>query len=134
MDGGLSSFSDTPMFHYVVETQLLMCGISRAWSKTITAGNICSGFRRAGIVPFNPDALHLSKKSEVSESTGTTNEGENYPNIANSLSFTPAEEGFFSTRFEEGYHLHDPKFAWPNGPASVGRQLSTSTYYRPFPV
>ena len=33
---------------------------SQAWSKTITAGNICSGFQKAGIVPFNPDALNLT--------------------------------------------------------------------------
>lgn len=30
---------------------------SEAWLRTTTPQNVCSGFRKCGVVPFNPDAL-----------------------------------------------------------------------------
>ncbi len=30
---------------------------AQAWLKTCLSANICSGFEKAGIIPFNPDRL-----------------------------------------------------------------------------
>ena len=48
--------------------------------KTVTAENVCSGFRTAGIIPINPDAIQLPEERNSNANTCA----ENDPNVANS--------------------------------------------------
>ena len=44
---------------------------SKAWIVTITPTNITSGFRKAGIVPFNPNAIMPLDASESDDEVGS---------------------------------------------------------------
>ena len=83
---------------------------SQAWSKPITAGNICSGFQKAGIVSFNPDALNLTKSSTATSSTRGDVEYDDQDTSIPTHDFTPDEEELFARRFEEGYDLFDRRY------------------------
>ena len=46
-----------------VLSKLNFCGVFRdAWFKAITPDNMCSGFRKAGVYPFNPQAVATSSR------------------------------------------------------------------------
>ena len=100
---------------------------SKAWSKTCNPETICSGFRRAGIIPFDPMALFIRcpKNSGVEEMT--SNGEESMTNSADTpgVTFSSEKEELFSTRFVEGYDLHDEEYElWlhVNHPEVTGAQ------------
>lgn len=97
--------------------------------KTCTAENICSGFRRSGIVPFSPDAdaiqygtvtVQLKTRQDVVGDNGQDkmskegDEGEDTTNDSNAPPhFTREQEELYTTWFEEGYNIYDPDdFQW----------------------
>lgn len=41
--------------------------LNQAWSKTMTPSTICSGFRRCGVYPFNPNAIDCRLTAEEGE-------------------------------------------------------------------
>ena len=114
---------------------------SQAWLKTCLPTNICSGFEKAGIIPFNPDRLlkrcpgtegtfvtRLKKKSECSEEILTDPH-----NFQSSLPMCPGanvssdKEYLFQGCFEEGYDLYDEEyFRWleSNHPDLLPNQVS----------
>lgn len=102
---------------------------AKAWLKTCSPGTICSGFRRAGIVPFCPDVLlercpgsdnSIDMDQDVSESS--TSEPSNIEvddteasNVVSesthsSFAFSPEKEELYCRRFEEGYDLFDEEY------------------------
>ena len=46
-----------------------------AWLNAVTPANICSGFKKAGVYPFNPDAVEVPE-SNSSESGSNSNSGD----------------------------------------------------------
>lgn len=79
---------------------------SQAWMLTITPSNITSGFRKSGIVPFNPDAivpLDASESDEEVSSDAKTANKENSACVVNRPVFSPEKIELFNKRYEEGY-------------------------------
>ena len=104
---------------------------SRAWLKAITPENLCSGFRKAGIVPFNPQALmklvpkdncqsledkgqspEVSQCQSVQEISDSEEEmsGESEGDTEKVLNLSPEKEELFQRRLEEGYDLPDSEY------------------------
>ena len=89
---------------------------AKAWLKACTPQTICSGFRIAGIVPFNPEALlkRLPKDSNNQDGSGTSDDPmpeESANSDADDASSTPLfsdeQEVLFSYRFEEGCNVYE---------------------------
>ena len=104
---------------------------AKAWMKTCTPETICAGFRRAGIIPFDPgsvkkrfphcdDAEGMDIRCDKNNCTNskvnsTTEPGAGSKDSASeSPKVTPVfsneEETLFSRRFEEGYDLYDDHY------------------------
>ena len=102
---------------------------SKAWMKAATSENVTSGFRRAGVIPFNPDAVLVT--STISETppsssnssslttedcsdtpeSGAVNDKENDATVSSPPpTFTAEQIALFERRYEEGYNLYDPKY------------------------
>ena len=101
---------------------------AKAWMKTCTPDTICAGFRRAGIIPFNPEAVkeRFPEEESMEVSTNSCESMEVSTNSSQDVAvgdksstsvlnkdlkdipvFSSEEEDLFSRRFEEGYDLHD---------------------------
>ena len=104
---------------------------SEAWLKTMFPGNIINGFKCCGIYPFNPKAVldHdpccASSRADSSSQIITTPmedstdndqaSTESSSNIEDAAveSFTSEEEILYTTRYNEGYNVYDPRYvAW----------------------
>ena len=104
---------------------------SQAWMKTITAENICSGFRRAGIVPFNPGALNLPEEScpanpAVSDSSDHDDQ-ENNPNVANAPGpgpFFTDEEDWLSVNHPQSVSVDLAPAEQCGSPSNSGRSFT----------
>ena len=89
---------------------------SKAWLKAVMPKNICAGFRKAGVVPFNPNAITTAasvanqSSSEEEERPSDSADKENRASDANQPHFTTEEVAKFTRRLEEGYDLHDPVY------------------------
>ena len=89
---------------------------SKAWLKAVTPENICAGFRKAGVVPFNPNAIATATRvvtqssSAEKESLSDSDNKENQASDANQPHFTTEEVAKFTRRLEEEYDLHDPVY------------------------
>ena len=89
---------------------------SKAWLKAVTPENICAGFRKAGVVPFNPNAIATATRvvtqssSDEKERLSDSDNKENQASDANQPHFTTEEVAKFTRRLEEGYDLHDPVY------------------------
>ena len=63
-----------------VVSKLNFCSIFRqAWLKAVTPDIVCAGFRKAGVIPYNPDAVSLSGNTggpEVGAGGATSRESE----------------------------------------------------------
>lgn len=57
---------------------------SQAWLKTVTPENICSGFRKAGIIPFDPNAIKLPAILNTNATTSIPSAGSDVENDRNS--------------------------------------------------
>ena len=68
-----------------------------AWTKSMTISNICSGFRKCGIYPFNPEAVSCGKP------TSNTCESSR-PDLSTE------KLALFERRYEEGYDIADPEY------------------------
>ena len=86
--------------------------LNQAWSKTMTPSTICSGFRRCGVYPFNPNAIDCRLTAEEGEESKaregehtlsaegsedhTTPRGENEDHRVNEDSWRRESSGFVS--------------------------------------
>ena len=94
---------------------------SKAWLKTCIPTTICSGFKKAGIVPFNPEIL-LSRvvDSPVNSNAGTASKetpdsGDSsctdpVSGKDDSSNFSEEQTRLFTTRLDEGYDLYDEDY------------------------
>ena len=93
--------------------------LHKAWDKTMTTAVICSGFRRCGVYPFNPQAIDCSISTENPEAS-LTEPNDQQPETENGrmenghentvTDFSVEQEQRFQRRFEEGYDLMDPEY------------------------
>ncbi len=79
-----------------------------AWLKTTTPQNICSGFRRAGVVPFDPDAIPVPADPELNSGRADVNEDEENGE-KDVPTFAPEKEASFTARLE-GYDVYDAEY------------------------
>ena len=116
-----------------VLSKLNFCRVFRdAWFKAITPDNICSGFRKAGVYPFKPQAVLcqdniISKQPESHRDDNDSDSEESRGNDDNSDGelgshstdtslvtttnrFTPKQVELFEERLQEGYDIIDPEY------------------------
>ncbi len=116
---------------------------SEAWGKALTHGNILSGFRRSGVFPLNPAAIHVPEDPTLNQplilSNATTaptqlvTEVDTSPILPSSSEHKLMDEqhAIYERRFEEGYDVPDAEYvAWleiyhPESVPSDRYQLST---------
>jgi len=85
--------------------------LNKAWSKIMNPTMICSGFRKSGIFPFNPDAIDCSvsvdnPEASLQQVNQTTNDNGKSEQIMEALSSIPSEKLlFYQRRLEERYDL-----------------------------
>ena len=60
--------------------------LNQAWSKTMTPSTICSGFRRCGVYPFNPNVIDCRLTAEKGEDS-KAHEGESTPSEEETIIF-----------------------------------------------
>ena len=78
----------------------------QAWSKGMSIDNICAGFKKAGVYPFDPEAI--LKNCSESMSTG---DDEDFPEDESASSspedqFTPEQLKLFEERFQNDYDIY----------------------------
>ena len=79
--------------------------LNKAWMITMTPSNICSGFKKCGIYPYDRNAI---KCGVVSQSPKTADESA--VSTESEIAFSEEEEKLYQTRYEEGYNLFDEKY------------------------
>ena len=84
---------------------------SKAWLKAVTPENMCAGFRTAGIVPFNPNAIATLKSTRKGEEDIDGSDEKGNDTCTNAPQFSAEQVVKFMTRLEEGYDLYDPIYA-----------------------
>ena len=100
--------------------------LNKAWMLTMTPSNICAGFRKCGVYPFNSNAIDcgLMSSSTVDDGGdsssyrdrdddgdgGNANEGGVGDNLENGSEFSAEKELLFQQRHEEGYDVYDPEY------------------------
>ena len=89
----------------------------KAWMKTVTPETICSGFRTAGVYPYNPNAINIpntdkQQSKPVDHSSAATPGGVATAGGAAQVrpTFTPEQEIVFERRYEENYDLYDTEY------------------------
>ena len=98
--------------------------LNEAWMATMTPANICSGFRKCGIYPFNPDAIDCTISTEnpagnvqggAGDEMNEDEGGECSHSAEDSGTFSAEKEQLFQMRYEEGYDLFDEEYLqWLN--------------------
>jgi hypothetical protein len=103
--------------------------LNKAWMKTMTPANICSGFKKCGIYPYDRTAIKCGiapqNLKSPDESSKTTESG---------IAFTEEEEKLYQTRYEEGYNLFDEKYVkWleQNHPSNIPADFQHFTQSMP---
>ena len=113
---------------------------SKAWGKAMNPVTICSGFRRRGVYPLNPDVIDCSisivnpeaSLHEVDEDVGSQDnqgdDGMSNPQQCNNgqSSISHEKAALFQQRFQEGYDLPDDdyvKWLHETHPESITNQL-----------
>ena len=91
----------------------------KAWMTAVTPETICSGFQKAGVYPFNPDAIKIptdsQHQSECTDQSSVTALSNPAQAVLSSppLVFTADQEALNQRRYEENYDLYDPEyFSW----------------------
>ena len=84
--------------------------LADAWSRTMTHKNICSGFRKCGVYPFDPNAIELPPDAGIQGELNEEGDDIDDDNNDGSADFTPEEEGLFQRRFEEGFDVFEPRY------------------------
>ena len=94
--------------------------LNKAWMLTMTPSNICSGFKKCGIYPFNPNAIKcdLVASSDVNndgcggenDDACSASDGDEGDNLPNESEFSADKVELFQRRHEEGYDLYDPEY------------------------
>ena len=103
--------------HVVTKSQFLSL-FRQAWSKGMSIDNICAGFKKTGVYPFDPEAI--LKNCSESMSTG---DDEDFPEDESSSSssedqsvqdqFIPEQQKLFEERFQNDYVYTDNDYvAW----------------------
>ena len=95
---------------------------NEAWGKTMSPATICSGFRRCGVYPLNPDAIDCSVSvvnpeaslQQVHEGADLEGQDDGSSNLLQlddvQLSLSSEMVARFERRFEEGYDLPDNEY------------------------
>ena len=101
--------------------------LNEAWMATMTPANICSGFRKCGIYPYNPDAIDCSiSTNNPAEQQGDhtrddemngdedgdgSQSGEESDDQSDPLfTFSAEKDQLFQLNYEEGYDLYDQEY------------------------
>ena len=92
---------------------------SQAWYKAIKPDNIISGFQKAGICPFNPNAIAAPPSlTSLDESAS-----DSHCQSSSNSTFNREKHELFTTRFENGYDIYTDEeyMAWlsDNHPESM---------------
>ena len=73
-----------------------------AWLNAVTPANICGGFRKAGVYPFNLDAVEVPESSSGDSSSSSSSSGGGGSNSSSS------GDGSSSSSPDDGdFHIHD---------------------------
>ena len=106
-----------------IATENIAALIGAAWSKSLTPVNIMAGFRKSGAFPLNPGviddrqvapsfAVRSSAKSpSLSSGSQYSDSSPSLKSVSTSAPFSPEEDQMYRTRYEEGYDLHDSRYA-----------------------
>ena len=70
--------------------------LADAWSRTMTLKNICSGFRKCEVNPFNPNAIELPPDAGIQGEINEDGDDNNDDNEG-SIDFTPEEASLLAT-------------------------------------
>ena len=101
--------------------------LNEAWMATMTPANICSGFRKCGIYPYNPDATDCSistnnpaeqqgnhtrdnKMNRDEDGDGSQSGEESDDQFDPLFTFSAEKDQLFQLRYEEGYDLYDQEY------------------------
>ena len=83
----------------------------------MTPSNICSGFKKCGIYPFNPNAIKcdLVASSDVhndgcDDDAGSASDGDEGDSLPNESEFSADNVELFQQRHEGSYDLYDPEY------------------------
>jgi hypothetical protein len=98
----------------VIKTDLMASLVSTAWPHSFTPINIMSGFRKCGILPFNPgsvtDRQLAPSKALQCKNVDSTIAKESSPDV---VLFSEDEHQLYTKRHQEGYDVFDPSYiAW----------------------
>ena len=105
----------------VITTDVLASMVAQAYPTSFTPVNVLSGFKKAGVYPFNPSevndrqlvpstvfqtekSIHTGTEDEASCSSSSEKAGETPPG---SSLFSPEKEALFARRYEEHYDISD---------------------------
>ena len=89
--------------------------LNEAWSKTMNPATICSGFRKCGVYPFNPNAIDCSvsvinpEASLQQVNTVSTSDHTNSGEIQQQR-LSPETMSLYQRRLENGYDLPDEQY------------------------
>ena len=90
----------------------------QTWSKGMSVDNICAGFRKTGIIPFNPEAIlkefnssaNESEREPASGSSSSTQSHSLEPTSGSSSStqshFLPEQLAKFEQKYENNYDIY----------------------------
>ena len=93
--------------------------LNKAWMKTMTPSNICSGFRTCGVYPFNPDAIDCGIDFEGRASHNEHNDDNDKDNSCgfddsnnsdDHDEFSAETLARFQKRYDKGYDLYDEEY------------------------
>ena len=93
--------------------------LNKAWMKTMTPSNICSGFHTCGVYPFNPDAIDCgidvegcaSHNEHSDDNDKDTSCGfDDSSNSDDRDEFSAETLARFQKRYDEGYDLYDEEY------------------------
>lgn len=99
--------------------------LNKAWMATMTPANICSGFRKCSIYPYNRNAIKCGVTPQNAETPDRSN-----VSTESKIAFTEEEEKLYQTRYEEGYNLFDENYVkWleQNHPSDIPADLQPLT-------
>ena len=100
---------------------------NQAWSMSMTPGNICVGFKKCGIYPFDPQAIIIDGEEdgridtekcsastdgiELSDRSKSFGNGKGQPSHnLEEIDFSPEQMELYQRRYDEEYDIPDPQY------------------------
>ena len=94
--------------------------LNQAWGSTMNPTTICSGFRRCGVYPFNPDAIDCSvsivnpeaslQQARTLSEVESRDENSGRENQQPSVNLSPDKLVLFQRRLSEGYNIPNEEY------------------------